>query len=161
VVRASTRVVVPLIIVAGASLAIHGHLSPGGGFQGGALVAIVPALTITVFSIGAIYVAGVKVKSLLRARYTALLLIVLTSLAIPIAATILGVRGYILQNMGKVDAPLTMPAWFFNTPTAGSVLLFNLFELVAVSAGLTYCLLLISVKMGDVERSLAEDKVYE
>jgi len=161
VVKASTRVVIPLIIVAGISLAIHGHLSPGGGFQGGALLAVAPALVVTVFSVGAIYVAGIRARTLLKARYLALLLIVLTSIAIPIAATILGARGYVLQNMGKADAPLSMPAWFFNTPLAGSIFVFNLLELIAVSIGLTYCLLLMSARMEDIRDSLAGDSVYE
>jgi len=161
VVKASTRVAVPLILVAGASLAVHGHLSPGGGFQGGALIAVAPALVITTLSIGAIYVAGVKARSLLKARYSALLLIALVSLAIPIAATVLGIRGYVLQNAGKADAPLSMPTWFLGTPLAGSVFIFNVLELVAVSAGLTYCILLMAVKMEDIESSLARDEVYE
>jgi multicomponent Na+:H+ antiporter subunit B len=39
VVRAGSRVLFPFIILLGAYIFLHGHLTPGGGFQGGAVIA--------------------------------------------------------------------------------------------------------------------------
>lgn len=39
IVRTGSRIIFPLILIAGAYIFMHGHLTPGGGFQGGALIA--------------------------------------------------------------------------------------------------------------------------
>jgi multicomponent Na+:H+ antiporter subunit B len=39
IVKAGSRLLFPLIIILGAYVFIHGHLTPGGGFQGGAIIA--------------------------------------------------------------------------------------------------------------------------
>jgi len=39
VTRVGTRIVFPFILLTGAYIFMHGHLTPGGGFQGGALIA--------------------------------------------------------------------------------------------------------------------------
>ena len=39
VTKVGTRVVFPFILLVGAYIFMHGHLTPGGGFQGGALIA--------------------------------------------------------------------------------------------------------------------------
>lgn len=37
--RTGSRIVFPFIILTGAYITLHGHITPGGGFQGGALIA--------------------------------------------------------------------------------------------------------------------------
>ncbi len=37
--RASTRIMFPIIMMVGLAVALHGHLSPGGGFAGGVIMA--------------------------------------------------------------------------------------------------------------------------
>jgi len=39
IVRTGSRVLFPFIILLGAYILVHGHLTPGGGFQGGAVIA--------------------------------------------------------------------------------------------------------------------------
>ncbi len=39
IIRVSAHLIYPLIILLGAYVFIHGHLTPGGGFQGGAIIA--------------------------------------------------------------------------------------------------------------------------
>ncbi len=39
IIRVAGRILVPLIILLGAYVFIHGHLTPGGGFQGGVIIA--------------------------------------------------------------------------------------------------------------------------
>jgi len=49
IVRTVTRLLVPLVLIFGAYIIMHGHLTPGGGFQGGAVVASAVALLIVAF----------------------------------------------------------------------------------------------------------------
>lgn len=39
IVKTGTRILYPLVLLLGAYVFIHGHLTPGGGFQGGAIIA--------------------------------------------------------------------------------------------------------------------------
>lgn len=47
IVRNSSRLVSPFLVAYGAYLIIHGHISPGGGFQGGVILAVSVILLIT------------------------------------------------------------------------------------------------------------------
>ncbi|MCK5774418.1 MAG: hypothetical protein KAH57_11565 [Thermoplasmata archaeon] len=49
ILTAGTRLVLPLIILFGAYVFVHGHLSPGGGFQGGVIIASGLLLYIVIF----------------------------------------------------------------------------------------------------------------
>ncbi|MGY4707369.1 MnhB domain-containing protein [Candidatus Bipolaricaulota sp. J31] len=49
VVRTVSRVVAPVALAFGAYVIMHGHLTPGGGFQGGAVVASIVALLVAAF----------------------------------------------------------------------------------------------------------------
>lgn len=58
VVRTVARIITPMILAFGGYVIMHGHLTPGGGFQGGAVVASAFALLLVVF--GARRLAGYK-----------------------------------------------------------------------------------------------------
>ncbi|MFC2077425.1 MnhB domain-containing protein [Candidatus Bipolaricaulota bacterium] len=64
IVRTVTRFVYGLVIVFGFYVIMHGHLTPGGGFQGGAIVASAFALLLVAF--GAAGVKGLLNKHLLQ-----------------------------------------------------------------------------------------------
>jgi len=49
VVRTVTRIILPLVLIFGAYVIMHGHLTPGGGFQGGAVAASAVALLAITF----------------------------------------------------------------------------------------------------------------
>lgn len=46
VVRCSVDAILPFVLVFGAYIVLHGHLTPGGGFQGGAVMATAAALVL-------------------------------------------------------------------------------------------------------------------
>lgn len=50
IVRTIARMLVPVALVFGAYVIMHGHLTPGGGFQGGAVAASALALILVSFS---------------------------------------------------------------------------------------------------------------
>ncbi len=52
VVRLAVALVYPAILVFGAYVVVHGHLSPGGGFQGGAVMASATALALVAQRLG-------------------------------------------------------------------------------------------------------------
>lgn len=52
IVRTGANLLYPFILVFGLYVIMHGHLTPGGGFQGGAVVATAVALVIVAYSFG-------------------------------------------------------------------------------------------------------------
>jgi multicomponent Na+:H+ antiporter subunit B len=50
IVRTATDILYPFIIIFGFYIILHGHLTPGGGFQGGAVVATGTALVLVAYS---------------------------------------------------------------------------------------------------------------
>ena len=59
IVRTTTNILYSFIIIFGFYIIMHGHLTPGGGFQGGAVVA--SAFALLVISYG-----GLKIKDMLK-----------------------------------------------------------------------------------------------
>lgn len=49
VVQTIARILVPVILIFGGYVILHGHLTPGGGFQGGAVAASAVALLLVAF----------------------------------------------------------------------------------------------------------------
>lgn len=54
VVRTIARILLPVILVFGGYVILHGHLTPGGGFQGGAVAASAVALLLVAFGAGSV-----------------------------------------------------------------------------------------------------------
>ncbi len=51
IVKTSARAIIPLIGIFGAYIVMHGHLTPGGGFQGGATIAGAGILFLVAFGL--------------------------------------------------------------------------------------------------------------
>ncbi|MBU0497780.1 MAG: hypothetical protein KKG04_07495 [Candidatus Thermoplasmatota archaeon] len=49
IVKTATRAVFPMIIIFGISIILYGHLTPGGGFQGGVILTMAVLLVIFTF----------------------------------------------------------------------------------------------------------------
>jgi multicomponent Na+:H+ antiporter subunit B len=137
IVKTSTKIVAPLILVAGASLAFHGHLSPGGGFQGGSFMAVAMVLIAITFSIEFLHQKGLSLSTLLTIRCVGLLAIAVVSVYLLIKAMLLGGSTYIFQNMIRMNSSYSMPSWFIDRPLGGTLFFFNLSESIAVIGGLT------------------------
>lgn len=54
IVRTGASILSPFIVIFGLYVIVHGHLTPGGGFQGGAVVATAAALVLVAFGRGEI-----------------------------------------------------------------------------------------------------------
>ncbi|MCC6016723.1 MAG: hypothetical protein LM582_06760 [Desulfurococcaceae archaeon] len=146
IVRKSVKLVVLLTTIASISIAIHGHLTPGGGFQGGSVLAVITSLIVVAYSIETIHRLGISTKDIMRIRYTALLTIIFIAVIPTLYGLTTGIHAYFLQNMPKDDSPISMPTNFFNTPLGGSIFFLNLAEYIAVAASLSLVVLLFSMR---------------
>ncbi len=159
IVRYATLVSVPMILIVAAATALHGQLTPGGGFQGGAIAAVAPVVALVVFGRRKLLDLGVTYVKALIVRNLALVAIALTALGPLIAGIVLGINAYVLQNQGKVGAPLSYPPWILDVPSGGSVILFNIFEALAVAAGFTLVFLTLALDEETARRELVgEDR---
>ncbi len=149
VAKTVTKITFATIPIIAFSIAVHGHLTPGGGFQAGSTFAVAPLLMIAAMSLRVLVGRGWSKERLLAIRSAGLILIVITAVAVLLASLYLGVRGYILQNMPKPYAVLGMPLQVPLLATvalfSGSIFWLNLFEFIAVSAGLSLVFVLLTV----------------
>ncbi|MEM0001863.1 MAG: Na(+)/H(+) antiporter subunit B [Desulfurococcaceae archaeon] len=143
--KTTVKLVILLTVAASLSIAVHGHITPGGGFQGGSILAIIASLTIVAYSIGVIFRSGVSLDVLLKIRYLALLTLLLTAITPIVLGLVLNTRAYVLQNMAKEDSVVSMPATFLNTPLAGSIFFFNLIEYIVVSTSIVFIIVLFTL----------------
>jgi len=130
--RTSTKIIVVLIVVVSASIALHGHLTPGGGFQGGSALAIAPLLVIPVFSYWALISRGLSPTLLVALRGLALT-------AIGLVAVLPIVKG--LEVVSNIRF---YPAYILGQLVSGSLFLYNTFEYIAVATGFTAVFLYLS-----------------
>ena len=147
-----TRISLILIPTVAASVALHGHLTPGGGFQAGSIATVVIVLSIIIFSRYFLPIHGLSKNKALLFRSIGLLGIAITSIALLLIAIVLGVNAYIFQNQAKIDAPLSFPSLVDNYILGGSLLFFNLFEFIAVAFGFTIVFLLLSISEEKVKK---------
>jgi len=76
-------------------------------------------------------------------------------------AAFLGVRAYVFQNMAKENSPLSMPRFLLDSPLAGSVVFFNLFELLVVFSGLSTALIVLSLREEELREIGRVREYYE
>ncbi|MCY0868168.1 MAG: MnhB domain-containing protein [Desulfurococcus sp.] len=145
IVKTVTKLTLPMIITVGASIALHGHLTPGGGFQGGATAAVAPMVVIIVFSIAFLVERGVSSGNMVILRSFGLTGIGVTSILLSIVGLLLGVNTYVFQNMAKPDSPLSFPWEVNGALISGTLWFFNLFEFFAVAAGFTIAFMLLAM----------------
>jgi len=143
--KTAARLLTPLIIAVSASIALHGHLTPGGGFQGGSAAAVAPLLVLVIFSVYFLLSKGVSEKSMLVLRTVGLVGIYLTALAAILIGLFTGLNAYVFQNQPKLDAPAGLPAQISGALISGSLFFFNVFEYLAVAGGFTLVFILLSI----------------
>ncbi|NJD98589.1 sodium:proton antiporter [Thermococcus sp. LS1] len=132
-IRTVTKVIVAMILAVSASIALHGHLTPGGGFQGGSALAVAPLLIIAAYSKYALEKNGLDKTRALILRSIGLLGIALVAL-VPLLS-----GSYIMQNQ-----PI-FPAEINGQLIGGSLIYYNFFEFLAVGAGFTAVFLLLAI----------------
>lgn len=142
IVKSVTKITVPMILAVGASVGLHGHLTPGGGFQGGSVIAVIPMLMIVIFSV--LFLAKrMNITGFLILRSIGLAIIGFTGVALFIAGLVQGVPAWVFQNMPKPGAPLSMPVEVHGALISGTLWFFNLAEMIAVASGFSIAFLIL------------------
>ncbi len=159
IVKTVTRIVVVLIIAVAGSIALHGHLTPGGGFQGGAAAAVAPLLVLVVFSKYFMDKIGVSKNAMLVIRSVGLIGIGLTAFAALMMALAYHTQAYVFQNQPKPYAPAGFPYKAGTSLLGGSLLFFNACEMFAVAAGFTIVFLLLALPEKEVIKVLRGERV--
>ena len=140
--KVGARIMVILIIVASISIAVHGHLTPGGGFQGGSAFAVAPLLLIAAFSRVLLDKLGFTKEKMLGTRVIGLLVIALVAL-IPVT-----LGGLVMQNQPKPWSIFSGYPVGILEPflwISGSLFFYNIAEFLAVGAGFTILFILLSL----------------
>ncbi len=154
IVKTVTKITLGMIIAVAASIALHGHLTPGGGFQGGATAAVAPLLVLVIFSKLFLEKRGVSKDSMLVMRSIGLLGVGLAAFIVLLIALPLGVNAYVFQNQPKPYAPIGFPYQVGGNLIGGTLILFNIFEMFAVAAGFTIVFLLLAIPESSVIKFL-------
>ncbi|WP_324736243.1 MnhB domain-containing protein [Thermococcus sp. SY098] len=142
VIKSVTKIIVAMILAVSASIALHGHLTPGGGFQGGSALAVAPLLIIAAYSKYTLEESGLDKTRALILRSIGLLGIALVAL-VPLLSS-----GFIMQNQ-----PI-FPAELGGQLIGGSLIYYNFFEFLAVGAGFTAVFLLLAIPESVFKRFL-------
>ncbi len=136
IVKTITRIIIVMIASVGLSITLHGHLTPGGGFQGGATIAVAPMLLIITFSIY-LFSKMITVSKAVTLRSIGLIGIALSAFIVLIIAILHGDLAYIFQNQPKLYSHYGLPSYAEVMVLGGTLLLFNTFETLAVAFGFT------------------------
>ncbi len=151
--RLTTKLVAVTIAVVSVSVALHGHLTPGGGFQGGVVFVIAPLMIILVFGGDKLVLQGFREKTLLSMRAIGVSMISIAGSIVLLIGLIYGCNAYLFQNQAKpmvseIGYPyqLTLPWGTFLF--SGSLMILNILEFLAVSAGFVLVLVLLDKSIG-------------
>jgi len=131
--RTATRIIVLLIATIAASIALHGHLTPGGGFPGGSALAITAMLIIPVYTLQSLLDQGVSSTRLVAVRGLALT-------ALGLVAVLPVFRG-----LEAVTNLKFYPSHVAGMLISGSLWFYNLFEFLAVASGFAAVALYLSI----------------
>jgi len=145
IVKTITRIVTVMTFAVATSLSLHGHLTPGGGFQGGATAAVAPVLLIVTFSVY-VFIRMMNISRAVALRTIGLISIGIASFIVLLIALISGGYGYIFQNQIKIGAPFYIPSYIGDgIVLGGTLLLFNSSETFAVVFGFMALFILITI----------------
>lgn len=156
--KSVTKITLPLVLAVAISIALHGHLTPGGGFQGGSTAAVILLLLLVVFSLQYSVRKGMTKELMLALRTAGLLGIAITSVLVLILSFLVGYRAFIFQNQPKSYAPVGLPATFNGVLVSGTLILFNIFECLAVASGLTLTFILLLTYEEEIRSVMKGDR---
>ncbi len=138
IVRLITKLSLTTAFTISLALALNGHLSPGGGFQAGALLSTAIIILVVVYGLDWVQRNLLPAGRALTIRTLGLTGIVLLAFLPVIIGVLHGYTGFVFQNQAKP------PISFFNlyyevdgTRYTLAILLYNILEYAAVTAAFT------------------------
>ncbi len=153
-----TKITFAAIPIIAFSIAVHGHLTPGGGFQAGSAFAVAPLLVIAALSLRLLVERGWEKERLLALRTTGLILIGIIAIIVPVLAILRHSIAYIMQNQAKLWAPAGLSAivnvFGIKSLLSGTLFWLNLSEFLAVSAGLSLVFVLLAAPTKNFDKEV-------
>jgi len=140
IVKVVTSIIVAAILLISIDIALHGHITPGGGFQAGSAFAVAPLLLIAAFSRSFLEKLGFKINISHTLRTLGLLIIAFVAILPPLLS------GFILQNQPKPWAAFPgYPVKLGPFELGGSLFYLDIGEYLNVAMGFLAIFLLISL----------------
>ena len=146
IVKTVTRISSIMILSIAVAVALHGHLTPGGGFQAGSIATVVSVLLIIVFSQYFLLSLGLTKNKSLFMYSMGLTGIGLVSIALFIVGLVTGQHAYIIQNLSKTDTTLSFPTHIGGQLISGSLWFLNFFEFIAVMFGFALIFIILTTR---------------
>lgn len=156
IVKVVTKLLIPINVAIAVSIAAHGHLTPGGGFQAGAALAVISVLLAVVFSASSFVKLGISLSKAVAFRSMGLLAIAVVVFVPVVFYTLTGVQAYLMQNHIKADSPFAFPTHVMGQLISGTLIWLNLAEFLAVSFGFFVIFMLLSLREEWVKEQLGE-----
>ncbi|HID72383.1 TPA: sodium:proton antiporter [Candidatus Micrarchaeota archaeon] len=145
IVKTVVKISMFIAIGLGLAIALKGHITPAGGFQGGAVaVAIIYIISMT-YSLYWLYTRGIKQTSMLVLRTSGLLGLTAIAFSPVLLGLVMGYNAYILQNQPKMGAPVGYSYDAGGYSVSLAILLLNIFEFFTVLAAFTLLLMILGI----------------
>lgn len=157
IVKTITKLLIPINIALATSIAIHGSVSPGGGFQAGSMLAVIGVILVVVFSSVIFNSEKINPKRTMIIMNIALLGIVIVCV-IPVIYDYLVSNAYFMQNQPKIDSNFGYPGKIDEFITGGSISLFNIFEFITVAFGFITGFALLSIPEYSIREEIGEEE---
>lgn len=147
IVRTSTRFVFIFILTSAIAITVFSVKTPGGGFQGGSIIAISYLVVLIALSRGFIPELGLDVEKAHMVKILGLIIISTLALTPIIYSMLTGVKAFALQNQPKPWAPFGFPAFLgLRSLSGGNIIPIQLGEMLHVGMGFTIIFLLLTLK---------------
>jgi|LSQX01.1.fsa_nt_gb multicomponent Na+:H+ antiporter subunit B len=148
IVRTMTTLIFGFILVYGFYVIAHGHISPGGGFQGGAIVASAFALLLVTY--GTDQIQSYLSKDLLSILESTGLVLFITFAFLGLGATFF--YNFISNSGGLFGSPATIGVNPGDLNTGGTIALMNMAVGLEVLAALGVIVLTMSVAAETIQK---------
>lgn len=157
IVRVVTRLLIPINTAIAVSIAAHGHLTPGGGFQAGAALAVISVLLAVVYSSSSFSKLGISLAKAIALRSAGLITIAIVIFVPVVFSALTRTQAYLMQNYVKVDSLFTFPTHVQSQLISGTLIWLNLAEFLAVSFGFFVIFMLLSLREDVVMKQMGEE----
>ncbi len=146
IVRATSRLVFVFVLTSAIAITIFSVKTPGGGFQGGAIMAIAYIAILVSLSRGFLPKMGIDLEKAHIAKILGLALITVLTIIPVLYSLASGSLAYALQNQPKAWAPFGYPAFLgLSSLSGGLIIPIQLGEMIHVGMGFTIMFLLLTI----------------
>lgn len=157
IVRASTRLVFIFILTSAIAITIFSVKTPGGGFQGGSILAVGYVSILVALSRDFLPSMGLDSKRAHMYKIAGLFLISIFAVAPIIFSIMTGMDAYAMQNLPKSWSVFGyLSFWGLQSLSGGSIIPIQMGEMLHVGMGFTVVFLLLSLKENGHEGETAK-----